>query len=338
MTDNHQTQAPAAAAAASEKPPEQTSAPASPGSGTGAASPKGTAASEAPDIDEAGGKENQFGDMNPFDYEPEGEDEQIEEALAGEDKPAKPKETTVQPVKAAEAKPGETGKPAAAAEAPTTEAKPGEVKPEVKPGETPPAAPVKQKTFYEVLGDVQEKAIPELAKMYSIPPEMAKHFTPEQLPVFSQLAAMQHMNLLRATAAMMENIVPTIVARYQTQNSAQKEAEEQFFKAWPQLTKEHVPLLTKYGKIWAQANPDGKLEDYIKEVGTMVAHATGLLGAAPAKAQEAASAPAGGQPKTRVIPFAPAPAGGAGSSTKKPVGTGPMDWGNLADALTNFED
>lgn len=318
--------------------PESAASAAPVGSESGTAAPSGGAAPGTPPSGELPDLPPTKEDENPFDmnFDEESEFDELETPAAKPVKAAAPPETppkTPEPAGTpAAAKPVEPPPPAAKPQTPTDAGQ--SPSPAPTPGDQP--TETVKKSFSEVLAEVADKAVPELAKMYTIPPEQAKHFSAEQLPALQTLAGMMHLNALRATASMVESMLPRYVETHMTQSSVKREAEEAFFKAWPTLTREHVPVIQKWGKLWAAGNPNGSLQDYIKAVGSMVTHELGLLG------QTAQPAPTGGQPPkpaaptTRVVPFTPVSGGGA-APQNKPAPTG-FDWGTLSENLGRFED
>lgn len=241
---------------------------------------------------------------------------------------AKPAATETKPA----AKPGE--KPAAAAPVdPNKPIEPAKVEPAAKPGEEPAATPVKPQSFSEVLIASEKNVVPELAKLYSIPEEMSKHFTADQQPALKQMAAMVHFNVLRAAAAMIENLTPAMIDRHQAQTTVQNQGEQEFFTAWPQLNKpEHRATIVKYGKMYHAANPNIDRATYIKTVGLMAAAELGLVAA------QVAAAPAPGAKAAPVKhAFAPANVTGRQSIPMGPSGTG-TDWGLLAEQDAHVPD
>lgn len=256
-------------------------------------------------------------------------------APAGEDKtkvaaPAAPKDG--KEVKAPATAPKVVDPKAPAAPAPPT----GEVP---KEGAAAPEAPKEPapkeqpKSFQEVLAAVSEKMVPELAKLYALPADVAKHWTPEQGTSMQQMAAMVHMNVLLAAAAMVENLTPRIIQQHLAASKQETASEEAFFKAWPGLKIDHLPVIQKYGKLWAQANPTGKLEDYIKQVGTMASAELGLLSAEVAPAPAAGTVPKAAAPKSTTVPFVPANVTQRSATPVRPNNSGGADWATMSDAL-----
>lgn len=273
------------------------------------------------------------------------------EGLDEEDTPPaeiKPKEKAAAPApKVVEpAKPtgqAETSKPAATpAATPAAPAKEGEQPKEApKEGQAPEtpaaAAPVQEESFLAVLEKSAEKIVPELAKLYTLPEADAKNFTPEVQQSLKNLAGMLHFNVMRAAAAMIEKLTPGIVQQHSARTAARTESEAAFFAEWPQLTKEHVPIIQKYGKLWQAANPQGKVEDYIKQVGAMAANELGLLGQPTAQIAAAGAKPAPAA-KPKAIPFAPA---NVTSRAQIPVAEthDSNDWAANAEAIAgDFDD
>lgn len=319
-TNANSSTSPESSAAASTVVGSESAAAASPVGGATQGAPASTEIDLPPTDDE-----NPFGSMDLS----ESDDEDFADLEVSAPKPAAAPTKTAEP--AATPAASTPAAPAAPAATPTPAAAPAAAAP-AAPGQAP-AEPQVEKKFSEVLGELSDKLIPELAKMYSVPPEMAKHFTADQLPVFNQLAGMLHMNVLRASAAMLENALPQMIAKHTQASTAEQSAQQAFFKAWPQLKQEHVPTIAKFGKLWAQANPKGTLQDYIKDVGTMTASALNLL--------NASVAPAGNPPpaaaKPRMVPFVPVNSGGGGG-TPASKNKGPVDWGDVASAMDQQDD
>ena len=240
-----------------------------------------------------------------FTDEVDEEDTPPAEVKRKDDKAAAP--VKVEPAKPTgqEATPKASATPAATPAAPVKEGEPAVAVPTGQEPQTPAAAaPVQEESFTAVLEKSAEKIVPELAKLYTLPEADAKNFTPEVQQSLKNLAGTLHFNVMRAAAAMIEQLTPGIVQQHSARTAARTESETAFFTAWPQLTKEHVPVIQKYGKLWQAANPQGKVEDYIKQVGAMAANELGLLGQPVAALAAAKGAPPAAKPKA--IPFAPA--------------------------------
>lgn len=312
------------------------------GSGTGADSAAASAVEGQPPAGSAAAKAADAPDL-PDTFETNFENldlgfaseaDEADEAVPVEKKPEAAPAAPTKDAKAPAAAP-KVVDPKAPAVQPSAPA--GEVPKEAAAAEVPkePAPKEQPKSFQEVLAAVSEKMVPELAKLYEMSPEMAKNWTPEQGTHMKQMAAMVHMNVLRAAAAMVENLTPRIIAQHLVASKAETASEDAFFKAWPTLKQDHLPVIQKYGRLWAQANPKGTLDDYIKQVGTMASAELGLLSAAVAAAP---GTPPVKPAKSTTIPFVPSNVTQRSAMPVKPNNSGGQDWAAMSDVLSQDID
>lgn len=164
----------------------------------------------------------------------------------------------------------------------------------------------------ELLEYSESQVVPHLAQMYSVPQQYASHFTPEQQEGMKHLAATLHYNVMRAILKNVQAEVPSMMKRQFETQEANRIGEEKFFQAWPQLKKEDLPTIRKYGRIFAQGNPQAPFEEFVTAVGAMACQALGRFGQ-PQAAQPQAVQPQGGHmaaapPPANVRPVSHRPA------------------------------
>lgn len=188
--------------------------------------------------------------------------------------------------------------PPAAPAAPAASAQAESAAPAAEPVATPSAAGAKPEprsdaNLLELLEYAEEQVVPHLAQMYSVPQQYASHFTPEQQEGMKHLAATLHFNVMRAILKNVQAEVPSMMKRQFETQEANRIGEDKFFQAWPQLKKEDLPTIRKFGRIFATGNPQAPFEDFVAAVGAMACQALGRFGQ-PATAQPPTVSPQGG--------------------------------------------
>jgi hypothetical protein len=212
--------------------------------------------------------------------------------------PEPPKPPVVEPAKPA---------PAPAVAKPPT--------PPVVPAVVPPVAPVVEKTPEQLQADIaarRQEFRSSLVKLYEpTTKDKGGLLLTEPEKVLPELAAELHMQVLESAVYGIMAQVPQIVQNVIAMQHTTERNEASFFAAWPQLAAKKVeamPLITRFAPIYRQANPSASMEDFTREVGSMVMVA---LRIAPTGAVEP-------PPATPPAVFAPAVPGAGGAP---PTGT-----------------
>lgn len=215
--------------------------------------------------------------------------------------------------------------PAAPAPAPAVPAEPPAVAPvvpvppaaETAPVVTPEPPPVESPAAPAVDPvEARNSYLASLRQYYALSPENAQRLQTEPELVLPELAATLHLEVVDAIMNMLPQHVGSIVEHHTRVTQANREAEDSFFKAWPELVG-HKDAVLRVGQMYRAANPKATKDQAIGVIGKFVMDSLGLVRAAPAASTPPASAPA------QVNPFVPATGGGAG---QPPVAPGEWDF------------
>jgi len=121
----------------------------------------------------------------------------------------------------------------------------------------------------------------------------------------------------------MNQQIPSIMRGEMQKFGRSFEAENQFYKAWPGLDRgKHHDHVKHFGRVYRQAYPQASVEDFVRDVGTMVASQLGLANAnrPPASGGQGPAATSGANGARRVVDaFVPAGTGG-GQQGRPPAG------------------
>lgn len=186
------------------------------------------------------------------------------------------------------------------------------VVPEVPPAETPAAPavdPVEARNGY----------LASLRQYYALSPENAQRLQTEPELVLPELAATLHLEVVDAIMNMLPQHVGSIVEHHTRVTQANKEAEDSFFKAWPELVG-HKDAVLRVGQMYRAANPKATKDQAIGVIGKFVMDSLGIVRTAPSAPSNPAPTPA------QVNPFVPA----AGSASGQPPAT-PGEWDFILD-------
>lgn len=121
--------------------------------------------------------------------------------------------------------------------------------------------------------------------------------------VLPELAAELHMQVLESAVYGIMAQVPQIVQNVIAMQQSTERNEASFFAAWPQIAArkaEAMPLIGRFAPIYRQANPSASLEDFTREIGSMVMVALRIQPTGPGEALTV----------TPPVAFAPAVPGG----------------------------
>jgi hypothetical protein len=143
---------------------------------------------------------------------------------------------------------------------------------------------------------------------------------------FPKAAARIYIKAMTQTMNQMAAMVPAMIDRHMRVSEAARGNEDEFFRSWPQIGKEHKGLVLQYAKTYRQMNPSKPKADMIRELGPMVMMAAGIpMSAQASPASPAIVAPMNGVRPPQPSPFVPAVGGPAAA----PQQTEDDPWGIL---------
>lgn len=205
------------------------------------------------------------------------------------------------PAQEGAAKPGEV-KPAKVAEAApaATPVKPAETKPEVAPVKPAEASPMTQRiasagpqALLEELSKNRDQLISHLAETRFRPTkEEADLLDIDANAGIAKIAARVYYEAATSTMQQLQRFVteqlPNLIDQHSQTNNSQRDAANDFYKEWPNLSKEtDDSVVAQYANIYRQANPQASLKEAIEKVGLIVSTVLGkpkvAAAAAPAK-------------------------------------------------------
>ncbi len=181
------------------------------------------------------------------------------------------------------------------------------------PPEQPPAAPVVPPQVQQQPAQTPQSTEPapdlvalrqqyntQLQQYYAFDQETAQRLQTEPELVLPQLAANLHMAVMDAVMSSLPSRVFNLVNNVTEMNRIEREAEDTFFSAWPEL-RDVKPQVLQVGAMFRAANPGATKEQVVDAVGKFVMQSLGRTRASASPAQNI-------QP-----PFTPAGGGGAGN-------------------------
>lgn len=254
------------------------------------------------------------------------ESEEIVGKLGGDEKVSVEAAAPAEPVQDVKEQvveePAESAEKAAEPEVPTVAAveskgtPPAEVKSEPAPPKQPVESPEELAEKRRKWREDSEKRLAEImAGQLSQEDVEALRIEPEK--VLPKVLAKASMDMYDAVVSSVVQRIPTMFSELEMQRRQAQEAEEAFFKAWPQLRDpKYKEVLDRTVAVYRQVNPQAPLEQAIQEVGVMASVALRLPIAGAEKPVEAAPAR-----QKRVEPqkpaYVPASPGAGGSPVPK---------------------
>ena len=173
-----------------------------------------------------------------------------------------------------------------------TDAEPEEKPVEEQPKEDKPAEPQAPVDLQKAEAELLER----FERMFPISEEDVLVLRSEPEKILPRFAAAATYASVRQAIAYVVNNLPSMIDEVMTQKATRTEAEDTFWKSNPVLDRaKHRQDLIHFGKAYRDANPTVSMEQFIKEVGIMVAAKNNLLAAAapkPAPVPVPAPAPA----------------------------------------------
>lgn len=146
------------------------------------------------------------------------------------------------------------------------------------------------------------------AQAYQLSPQELEAVATEPEKVLPVLMAKVHVNAVQGVLRHVSQQMPKMVGAIMQAEKVNRDREESFFKAWPQLDREkHMGAIMQAGQVFRQMNPNATHEDFIKHVGAHVVLANGLQNVQPPVAQRPVAQP---RPAPVPPPFQPAGVGG----------------------------
>lgn len=136
--------------------------------------------------------------------------------------------------------------------------------------ETPPAAPVRltQEQVMEKYEKDRAAAIAKLIEEYRISEDQAPALMTEPEKVLPQLLANMHARVMDNMAQFLRQNLPAYMHHLTQTATAQRQAVDTFFQAWPELNKpEYHQQVARVLGAYRQANPDASVEDVIQAGG-----------------------------------------------------------------------
>lgn len=98
-------------------------------------------------------------------------------------------------------------------------------------------------------------------------------FAAEALP---RMAAKVYLDSVTAAVSAIKGAIPDVMRSLLEKDRTEREAEDRFFKAWPQLTRELLPKILEVGKVYRGFNPQASEADYIRDVGAQAMRVLGI--------------------------------------------------------------
>lgn len=219
-------------------------------------------------------------------------------------------------------------------ETPPTEAvKPPETPPETPPPE-PTTAPVEPVDF-----DAQRQlAVDELTKTYAMSEDDAETLLEKPEEILPGMLAKLHTDVYTQVISSVIGSMPDMVQGLMDQNSSIKNAEAQFYEAFPILNKpEYVATVNQVMSMYRQMHPEfnlgGDLAIPIQEIGR---HASFMLRLElpPPSGQEPPAPPI--VPPPQPPPHVPALPGASSAGPPAPVKVNP--WGDMVEEFEKIGD
>jgi hypothetical protein len=189
-----------------------------------------------------------------------------------------------------------------------------------------PPAPQQQPTP-DAVTEVRAAAVKELAeKRYALSREDSEALGVDDSQALSRLAAEVHVGVVESIMQHVNRSLHGMVEGVLQQQQEQATYWGQFDAAWPWMKEKHGEsyrnLVNQYGAVWRQMNPEGSMEDFIRQVGAQVAL---VLGGPPPKTTKTQAVKATPEPTSRrkkpSRPAAAASATGPSLDPAKPSNT-----------------
>lgn len=163
-----------------------------------------------------------------------------------------------------------------------------------------------------------------LASHFAVDDKMREEFEADPYTAIPKVAAKIFLSAVEASARAVENALPQLLEQHLRGRDANTAAEEKFFGAWPAL-REHKSEIEQVGVAYRAVNPKCTQEDFIRDVGALVAVRKGIPLVGPGVTAQVET-----PPKRTPIPPA-TPVGVASPGGVSPVV--PNIWADLATAL-----
>jgi hypothetical protein len=229
---------------------------------------------------------------------------------------------------------GEPGQePPAQVEPPAPEPAAPAPQPQPRPEPQPAAAPVAQPEsqrrpgvagYLDEMVQNKEQIVQAVAEMrFKMSDEDVKAVEEDFVKALPVFAGRVWFEAYTSAVNFMNQQIPSIMRGEMQKFGRSFEAENQFYKAWPGLDRgKHHDHVKHFGRVYRQAYPQASVEDFIRDVGTMVASQLGLANANRPPAgggQGPAANGANGAGNARRVVDAFVPAGTGGGQQGRPA-------------------
>lgn len=192
---------------------------------------------------------------------------------------------------------------------------------------SPPLLPSEPAAIGQSLLDNQEHLIGELSKgLFALTPEEVEAIETDATTAIPRILSKVYIHSQANALKQVSRIVPAMIEKYMKTTMAQKENENAFYKAWPQLdAATHGELVNRTARAFRQANPNVTRAQMIAELGPLVM----TLAKIPLTPTAPAAGSSGNRPPP-APPFQPA-RGGPAAPPSTPV---PDEWSGLGQDLS----
>jgi hypothetical protein len=228
---------------------------------------------------------------------------------------------------------GEPGQePPAQVEPPAPEPAAPEPQPQPQPqpevAAAPAAPPASQRRpgvqgYLDEMVQNKDQIVQAVAEMrFKMSDEDVKAIEEDFVKALPMLAGRVWFEAYTSAVNFMNQQIPSIMRGEMQKFGRSFEAENQFYKAWPGLDRgKHHEQVKHFGRVYRQAYPQASVEDFVRDVGTMVASQLGLANAnrPPAGGGQGPAANGAGANGTRRVVDAFVPAGTGGGQQGRPA-------------------
>jgi len=216
-------------------------------------------------------------------------------------------------------------------EEPEPQPQPGEQQQEQQPGQQPQPDQQPQERqrspgvqgFLEAMVEKRAEIQDAVANMrFQLSPEDIKAIEKDFVAELPKLASRVWFEAYTSSINWMAQQVPQMMRSEMRRFGQSMRAETDFYQAWPGLDRgKHHSQVLQFGRVYRQMYPQASVQEFIRDVGTMVATAGGLQGgyrpSAGGGGQQRRAQPAATMPgaRRRVEVFTPAGTGGGGGAS-----------------------
>jgi hypothetical protein len=194
----------------------------------------------------------------------------------------------------------------------------------------PPPAPVDPAAELARQQQHRQEFESKLTSLYSMDETTAQEFDTNPAAVLPKIAAKLHIEVLQATVQGVMQALPQVLEQYNGQQAAVKQAEDEFYGAWPELNKPELrQSVREMSRQWRALNPGASKADAIANVGALVMVRHQLSRSAPQQPQQ----PVTPQPPAMVPSYRPAAPGSSGGVVKPPQSAAPGSFDEFVDEV-----